>query len=56
MLRIVISASVMSAITFWSALPSASFRLHPNMLFRAGMSAIGSVAHTDATVRMPAKM
>ena len=56
MLRIVISASVMSAITFWSALPSASFKLQPNMLLSAGIRAIGSVAHTDATVRMPAKM
>ena len=50
------SASVMSAITFWSALPSVSFNDHPNMLFSAGIRAIGSVAHTDATVRMPAKM
>ena len=56
MLRIVISASVMSATTFWSALPRASFKLHPNMLFSAGIRAIGSVAHTDATVRIPAKM
>ena len=46
----------MSAITFWSALPSASFNDHPNMLFSAGISAIGRVAHTEATVRIPAKM
>ena len=55
MFRIVISASVTSAATRWSALPSSVFRLQPNMLFSIGSSAIGSVAHTDATVRMPAK-
>ena len=47
-------ASVMSATSFWSALPRFVLRLQPNMLFRAGSSARGSVAQTDATVRMPA--
>ena len=45
----------MSAQIFWSALPRSVFRLHPNMLLSAGSSAIGSVAQTDATVRIPAK-
>ena len=55
MFKIVIRASVISAVTRWSALPRSVFRLQPNMLFSAGSNAIGSVAHTDATVRMPAK-
>ena len=35
--------------------PEVVFRLQPNMLLSAGSSAIGSVAQTDATVRIPAK-
>ena len=54
MFSTVISTSVTTATTAWSALPRLVLKLQPNMLFSIGSSAIGSVAHTDATVRMPA--
>ena len=52
MFMIVIATSVRTAINRW--LPSDDERFQP-MLLKAGMSAIGSVAQTDATVRIPAK-
>ena len=52
MFMIVIATSVMTAIHRW--LFSVFARSQP-MLLNAGINAIGSVAQTDATVRIPAK-
>ena len=52
MFMTVITASVMIAIKRWFEWLFARFQ---PMLLKAGMSANGSVAQTDATVRIPAK-
>ena len=52
MFRTVIATSVMAATHRWFEWLLARFQ---PMLLNAGISASGSVAHTDATVRMPAK-
>ena len=52
MFMIVIRARVIAAIHRW--LPGV-FAMFQPMLLKAGMSATGSVAHTEATVRTPAK-
>jgi len=54
MFKIVMSVSVISAVIRWSALPRAVFRCNPNALLISGSKAIGRVAQTDATVRIPA--
>ncbi len=48
----VMTTSVMIAIHRWFEWLFARFQ---PMLLKAGISANGSVAHTDATVRIPAK-
>ena len=54
MLRTVMRISVMTATTAWSALPRFVLKLVPSIVFSIGSSAIGSVAQTEATVRIPA--
>ena len=52
MFMIVIAIRVTSAISRWLCPVLARFQ---PMLLKAGISAMGSVAHTEATVRIPAK-
>jgi hypothetical protein len=52
MFSTVIATSVMTAIQRWFDAELARFQ---PVLLKAGISATGSVAQTDATVRIPAK-
>ena len=54
MFSTVISTSVTTATTAWSALPRLVLNSEPKMLLIIGRRAIGKVAQTDATVRIPA--